>query len=221
MKILLILTTFISFNSFATDWDDFIDSLNIEKEFVDPEYMGPWQEDTDVVMDGDLPLSQIKQKKFSCHSQIVWPAHPSQYTKDYLWARYSQYNHANLPPTSYACLTPNPTRRFCLRAAIAKAIVLSDTYVDECGNYYRGYWLVTYLRSDESMGTLYAKGRRGVQNPRSEYEYDFIDDTTYFVPVDQFLFFGELMSTDMKRIQEEKARALKGGMTLDGLMFVR
>lgn len=220
MKTALLLIT-LSFSVSANDWDDYASSLKIENNFVDSKHLIKWEVDSDVVMDRETSLAEIKKKPFACKSDKLWPAHPSQATKNYLWARYAQYNHATLPASSYACLTPNPSRKFCLRGAIAKAAILSDTYVDECNNYYRGYWIVTYLRSDENMGTLYAKGRRGIQNPSSEYDYDFIDDTTYFVSKDQFLFFGELLSTDARDIQNEVKRALKGGMKKNGLEFVR
>lgn len=209
-----------------SDWDAYIQknfwSKGMEKFYIDSKYMGPWMEDTDVVMDKkpEMP-NQIIKKKFACKTQKLWPTHPSQATKSYLWGRYSNYKYHDLPPKSYACLMPNPTKKFCLRGAIAKAVVMSDTFQDECGNYYRAYWLVTYFRSDESMGTLYSKGRTAVQNPKSEFKKDFIEDNSYFTQPKDFIMFGELLPGDMKKIQTEKARALKAGFKLNGLEYTR
>lgn len=200
---------------------NYIDKHGIQKFFPDPEYLGPWQEDSDFVLNNPIPPYRVQEKAFACGVKKLYPTHPSQMTKEYLHAVYSMYNYAKIPPTSYACLIKNPTNRFCVRAATAIMVVMSDTYEDDCGNFYRGYWLVTYLKSDESMGTLFAKGRSAFQRPGSEFKNDFIEDGTYFVPVKDFMFFGELLPGDMNKIRAEKARALRSGFKMNGKLFVR
>ncbi len=202
-------------------WKNFIVKVGIEKFYPDPDYLGPWQKDTDVVMSSPLPLSQVREKPFACKEKKLFPTHPSQATKEYLHAMYSQYDHGKLPPSSYACLTKNPTGRFCLRAAIAKLVVMSDIYHDDCGNYYRGYWLTTYLHSDESMGTLYSKGRTAYVKPDAQFPGEFTEDATYPVEAEAFMFLAEILEGDADKLSTERTRALKNGFILRGNLFVR
>ncbi|MFL5783333.1 MAG: hypothetical protein ACJ76H_01905 [Bacteriovoracaceae bacterium] len=211
---------------YQTSWQEyilhnFIDRHGFEKYFPDSDYLGHWQENDEFVIPHKLPPYKVQEKPFSCNVKKLYPTHPSQATKEYLHAVYSEYNYSKLPPTSYACLTPNPTHRFCLRGAIAMMVVLSDVYVDECGNYYRGYWLTTYLKSDESMGTLFAKGRSAFEKPHAEFKGEYIEDGTYFVQPKDFMLFGELWPGDMAKINQERARALRSGFKMKGKLFFR
>ena len=193
----------------------------LQNYFPDPQHLGEWQENTDFVMNDPLPPHLVRAKPFSCSEKRLFPTHPSQGTKEYLHAVYSMYDHGRLPPNSYACLIRNPTGKFCVRAATAMIVVMSDTYTDNCGNLYRGYWLVTYLKSDESMGTLYAKGRTAYPKPDSEFENDFIEGSTYVVSQDDFMILAELLPDDKLKIEAEKARALRSGFRLEGKLFIR
>lgn len=207
------------------DWQSYIEKnvfqkVGLENIYPDPAFLGPWWSNDDFVLSGGTP-SRIRERGLNCPSVSLYPTHPSQATKDYLHAMYSQYNHANLPPTSYACLTRTTTNRHCLRAAIAEVVVMSDTYVDDCGNLYRGYWVTTYLKSDENMGTLFSRGRSAYPKPNAQFPGEFIDDNTYALTRDQFLLLGEILPGDGEKIRIEEARALKSGFKKNGKLFVR
>lgn len=210
-----------------TSWRQYVDQNVFQKEgldrfFTDPEYLElPWKPNSDFVMNKPLRPFQIQEKAFSCRSRKVWPTHPSQGTKDYLYAVYANYQHHKTPPNSSGCLLKNPTGRYCLRSATAVVVVMTDTFEDECGNYYRGYWLVTYLKSDESMGTLFSKGRTAYPKPNSEFANDYIEGGTYYLDPENFLLLGNLQAGDMAKINTERSRALKYGFKRQGKAFVR
>ncbi|MES2528157.1 MAG: hypothetical protein V4598_13780 [Bdellovibrionota bacterium] len=200
---------------------NFIDKNGLEKYFPDPEYLKEWQENSDFVLNNPIQPFRIQEKAFSCKVRKVYPTHPSQSTKEYLYAVYNMYDHGKIPPSSYACLRKNPTGRFCVRAASAIMAVMSDTYEDECGNFYRGYWLVTYLKSDESMGTLFAKGRSAYEKPNAQFRGEFVEDGTHFLAPKEFMLFGDLVPGDVAKIRAEKARALRSGFRMNGKLFVK
>lgn len=207
------------------DWQRYVEKnvfqkLGLEKFYPDPAYLSSWQLNPDFVLNGPGP-SRIRQRPMNCASKVLYPTHPSQATKDYLHAMYASYDHGRLPPESYACLTRTTTRRHCLRGAIAEAVIMGDTYVDDCGNFYRGYWLTTYLKSDENMGTLFSKGRSAYEKPDAQFPGEFIEDNTYSLTVDQFLILGELLPGDAESIRIEEERALRSGFRKTGRLFVR
>lgn len=207
------------------DWQTFIEKnifekFGLEKFYPDSTYLGPWQLNSDFVLSGSAP-SRIRERGLNCPSRVLYPTHPSQATKEYLHAMYSNYDHGRLPPESYACLTRTTTRRYCLRGAIAEAVIMSDTYVDDCGNLYRGYWLTAYLKSDENMGTLFSRGRSAYEKPDAQFPGEFIEDNTYSLTVDQFLILGELLPGDTEKIRIEEERALRSGFKKKGKLFVR
>jgi hypothetical protein len=201
--------------------NNFIDRNGVEKYFTDPEHLMSWQENTDFVINNSLQPFQITEKSFSCSVRKVYPTHPSQGTKEYLYAVYAMYDHRKIPPNSYACLRKNLTGRFCVRAATAIMVVMSDTFEDECGNYYRGYWLVTYLKSDESMGTLFAKGRTAYEKPNAQFPNEFVEGGTHFLAPKEFLLFGNLLPGDLVKIRAEKARSLRSGFRMNGKLFMK
>lgn len=207
----------VSMPVFAQSWERFLD----ETVFPESQFLQDWRESTDFVIEGTLSPDEAGSVKLQCPSDKLWPTHPSQSTKEYLWAQYAHYDHYKVPVTSYACIRANPTRRFCVMAAIAQAVVMSDTFEDECGNFYRGYWLVTYFRSDENMGTLYSKGRTAYPRPESEYEYDMIEGETYSISASDFLVLGKLRHSDHEKISIEQDRALKAGFKRVNQQFLR
>ena len=71
------------------------------------------------------------------------------------------------------------------------------------------------------MGTLFSKGRSAYEKPDAQFPGEYIEDNTYAVPTKDFMFFGELLPNDARWIEQEKARALRSGFKLNGLLFVR
>lgn len=208
---------FLAVPAFAQSWDRFLDV----SVFPESQYLQSWRESTDFVIEGSLTPEEASPKEHQCASGKLWPTHPSQSTKEYLWAQFAHYDHFKVPVTSYACLRANPSGRFCVMAAIALAVVMSDTFEDDCGNLYRGYWLVTYFKSDENMGTLYSKGRTAYPRPGSEYEYDMIEGDTYPLQQSDFLFLGELRPFDREKISLEQERAAQNGFKRVNRQFLR
>lgn len=199
-------------------WSSFID-LNY---FPDSQFLElPWRDSSDFVIVDPISPEEVRQVPLSCDNSALWPTHPFQTTKEYLWAGFAHYYHHKLPVDSYACLRPNPTNRFCVLGAIAMAVIMSDTFEDECGNVYRGYWLVSYLKSDENMGTLFSRGRTAYQRPGSPYEYDMIEGDTYPLQNKDFLFLGELLPLDHENISREQDRAFKNGFIRKHKAFTR
>lgn len=215
-----ILVTFLFCTSIhaAEGWPSFIES----SVFPDSQFLQlPWRESTDFVIVDAISPDEARELPLTCESSTLWPTHPFQTTKEYLWAGFAHYEHHKLPVDSYACMRPSPTNRFCLMGAIAMAVVMSDTFEDECGNTYRGYWLVTYLKHDENMGTLFSKGRTAYPRPGGPYEYDMIEGDTYPVKTKDFLFLGELLPLDHENISREQDRASKNGFIRKQQAFVR
>ncbi len=199
-------------------WSSFVDN----NFFPDSQYLQlPWRENSDFVIANPIGPENVHVTALNCPQPKLWPTHPSQASKEYLWAAFTHYDHFKLPIDSYACLRPNPTNRFCVMAAIPLVVVMSDLFEDECGNLYRGYWLVSYFKSDENMGTLYSKGRTSYPRPDSPYEYDMIEGDTYPVEYKDFLFLGELMPLDHEKISQEQARAIKNGFIRKGKAFLK
>lgn len=207
-------------------WQEYIskkivEPVGIQTFFPDPKALEPWRLNDEFVINKPISPSQIFEKPLTCETKNLYPTHPYQSTKEYIHAVFSMYDHTILPPDSHACLTPNPTRKYCLRGSTAIMVVMSDTYEDDCGNYYRGYWLVTYLKSDENMGTLFSKGRVLYEKPEAEFPGEYYEAGTYVVNRNDFFTFGELLPGDRENIRAEEERSLRAGFRKNGKLFER
>jgi hypothetical protein len=189
--------------------------------FPDAQYLVGWNENPDFIVTRKESPESISKVEIQCDSKNIWPTHPQQYTKEYQFAAWSHYDQGRLSPASYACQRANPTNRFCVMATYANAVFMSDLYNDECGNTYRGYWLVSYLKSDESMGTLFAKGRTVYPKPNSEYEGEFQTGDTYVTKVSDYLFFSGISNLELQQIDLSRQNALKEGYVRSGLQWKR
>lgn len=189
--------------------------------FPDSNLLLGWQTSSDYVITRTETPETIRKVQIRCHQSNIWPTHPQQYTKEYQAAFWSHYDHGRLSVSSPACLRPNPTNRFCVKATYANTIFMSDLYNDECGNTYRGYWIVNFLKSDESMGTLFAKGRTVYPKPNSEWEGEFQTGDTYQIQVSDFLFFSDVTSADLKSIELSRENAIREGYIHSGFQWKR
>ncbi len=170
--------------------------------FDELQYAKSWRTDSEFVFEASKEKVNPNQTQLRCQSSKLYPSHPYQSTKEYHAAMRADYNHTKLPADSRACQTPNPTRRFCLRAGAAKLLVMSDLYVDECGHHYRGYWLTSYMSLDESMGTLFAKGRTAYPRPGSTFRGDYVTGNTYEVREKDFVYLTPLESQDRAKLNQ-------------------
>lgn len=223
MKIILLLLSIFSFSAFSQWENEISNSLGaqgLSQLFPDTQHLGRWNEHRDFILTSRDPRGLFR-RGFSCANGKLFPTHPSQATKEYQYAVWSQYDHSRLSPSSYACLTVSPPGRHCLRAAVAIMVILSDTFQDECGNFFRGYWLQGYLKSDENMGTLASRGRTFYPKPNSPFPNDFEEGGTYAVEPKSFLFLAELEPGDQGKISTEIQRALRTGFRREGFLFVK
>lgn len=208
-----------------TDWQSYIreEALpgGFDEVFPDTNLLKNWQPSSEVVFDKKPPMpSQLNEVPLECRDKRLWPTHPQQYTKEYLHAVYANYDTHKLPINSSACRRPNPTRRYCLQSTWANMIVMSDTFEDACGHRYRGYWLVAFLDSDESMGTLLSKGRTVYPKANAQFSGDYEEGQTYPVPQTDFLLLTPLRAGDSVNIKKYKDMALAGRYRLNGREFV-
>lgn len=208
-------------------WDEYLKNEILQKRdlatmFPNVEQLEKWQISSDVVVDPKTPRPvDIQYTPHSCEKDNnLYPAHPQQDTKEYLYGAYANYAHHKLPVDSSACVTVNPTRRFCLRATYANLIIMSDIYEDACGNFYRGYWLTSFLKSDESMGTLFSKGKTAYEKPEAEFPGEFVMGGTYPVDKINFLFLGKLRQGDKEAVEKGRKDASRLGFRRENFLFV-
>jgi hypothetical protein len=188
--------------------------------FTDVKFLGPFRIDSDIVMAHKPPGPQeLGRTELRCHNETLYPTHPQENTKEYMYGDSATYDYSHLPATSSACVTPNLSKKFCLRGTSAHLVVISDLYQDTCGNTYRGYWLVSYLKSDESMGTLLSKGRTIYQKPNAEFAGEFITGDTYKVQSKDFLFLGTPWKNDRLLIKKAQDEAIRQGYKLNQRLF--
>lgn len=129
--------------------------------------------------------------KFACSDLLLTPLSKDQSTKKYHRYIVGSYNHAKLRGNSEVCITSSATG-YCLRADTVEYVIMSDVYADSCGNKYRGFWEVSFLTKDESMGTLCSLGRTFYEKANSDFPGEYEVGPTYKVEATRFLFFTEI-----------------------------
>jgi hypothetical protein len=191
--------------------------------FPDGQYIETsWRTYSEFNVDGShFPPNKIQILPLTCAKKNLYPTNPQQNTKVYIYGVYSNYNHVRLPGTSSSCITPSFNKKHCLRAQSAVVAVMSDVYQDSCGNFYRGYWRLNYRigggpqMSEDTMGTLFSKGRTVYEKPNSSFPgKEFVDGDTYPVDVKNFMFLGSVLPGDQQKVKNAQAMALRSGYTL-------
>lgn len=163
--------------------------------------------------DTTINWSQQPRVQPSCNKgAALYPTHPQQNTKVYHIFDWGTYNHFKLAADSEACTIgskyPNSRGvKLCFRADTAYYVFMSDLYRDACGNIYRAYWELNYLKKYENMGTLFAKGRTMYPNPRSEFPGDYVMGQTYPLEPNDFVFFTVPFAGDIEKISEQQKSA--------------
>lgn len=179
---------------------------------------------------GAGPLSSLQLKSFACSgSQNLYPTHPSQMLKLYHDYQTARYDHRQIDAQHDGCAlsrlgsddpragqpradvvarliaeseaTGRPIR--CQLGHILHQVFVSDTYIDACGNYYRGVKWVEFLELDENMGTLWSRGRHTFNTPDGLQA----DNFTFAVPHTDFFVLAELLPGDMAGIERLRAAA--------------
>ena len=228
MRILFLLFfSFLSLNASADfDWLElFQRSHNLNEVFEDYQAAeSSWNIDGDYrhSLSNFIPRPSNNISSRLCGNRF-YAAHPFASTKLYHYAIFKRYDLKKLPATSYACrTTSNGKRKFCLAAGSLKFVVISDTFFDSCGNYFRGYWPAAYNTDDENMGTLLAKGRTMEPIPNSPFRHDYRPSNTYEVQRSTFLYLSPLLRGDKEKITNAVNSAKKHyNLVLQDNIFVK
>jgi hypothetical protein len=189
---------------------------------------------------GAGPTSDLRTKSFACpQDPNLYPTHPSQMLKLYHNSETARFDHRAIDARHEACVVsrlgnkwPNSSevsprvvariiaeaeaagRRIpCQMGDVFNRVYISDTYIDACGNYYRGVKYVEYLSLDEHMGTLWSPGRHTADKGPTRQDGQVVQGT-YAVPHTDFFLLAELLPGDMAGIERERAAA-RSTHTLD------
>lgn len=202
--------------------------------------LGPWRAQEGYA-DESWPLERMRSRQIEYQggSGQLYPTHPDQFLK--LYHRYDQarYNARQLDGRSELCVVspihtmrPSAAESFiqrmddrdrlvpCARGDAWVRYTLSDTYMDERGNFYRGIASDEFLQQYESMGHSVSPGRRVLSDGREAAEgvhYMYMGDT-YAVPVTGFDFLAQPLPNDRANIQRYQERALSTHRR-DGLLW--
>jgi hypothetical protein len=179
------------------------------------------------------PIMTLKRKRFQCpQDSSLYPTHPAQTLKEYHRYDRAVYDRLQLDGRDDQCLLsqvadrrpgvrprPQATVDRVIREAERTGrkihcqlgdevhwVVMSDTYIDACGNYYRGVKQMLFLKSDESMGTLFSAGRTSYE-VQGGFKGEQYDGATYAVRHTEFIFLAELLGNDMAGITRGRAAA--------------
>jgi hypothetical protein len=155
---------------------------------------------------------ELQEKQFDCADQNLYPTHPQQTLKAYHRYEWAEYDTNQLRGSDEACATAalnssQPVKP-CLRAHISYRVVMSDTFMNSCGQFFRGFENIEFLDANESMGTLFSPGRTSYQREHSEFPNDYVAGGTYPVPRTRFLKLVELFNGDAQAISTAKQEAL-------------
>lgn len=151
---------------------------------------------------------------FACDRPGIFPTHPQMSLKRYHLMLFGQYDHFRLQAGDEACAIggkkPNGKGVIpCFRPDILQYALLSDTYQDACGHFFRGVKEIAFFRRHENMGTLFSPGRGMLRKAGSEFEEYVMAPTHALVPGD-FLFLIRLFPGDSEQIVKDRAQALGG-----------
>ena len=177
-----------------------IPSANALVRWSDPQYEDPHLPALDSLAHVEVPAS--------CPDRHLYPSHPQQSTKTYHVFRVAVYDQAEVEAGSRLCrVRTHQAQPRCLMSDVFEYAVLSDLFRDACGGLYRGVWNVKALKQDDSMGTLFSKGRVMEPKPNSPFEGDMDEGPTYAVDRSDFLFLAPPFPGDAEQVATLAAQA--------------
>jgi hypothetical protein len=154
-----------------------------------PDIFKGWRNQGDYLT-SHVPFMSLPRVK-ACDDQPLQPTGPSQQTKLYHEYKWGEYDNSTLrgDDEDRLCLIATRSKqKWCLKSDYIYTVVISDLFKDSCGQEFRGFWRMTFLAQDETMGALQSKGRTLQQRPGSNFPKDFVPAEMYPVPQDQFMF---------------------------------
>lgn len=180
----------------------------------EPQAFKGWSEDTSMI--SEPRPADVQRVSIGCADKTLVPTHPQSSLKTYHRYARGDYDAAKLLGDSELCRVKGNGRNTwgqvpCLAPDAFQYVMLSDTYVDHCGNYYRGFWEELFVLSQETMGTLLSKGRTVYEVPNAEFHGEVYDAGTYELDADTFVFFSKLFPGDADRIETAKNQVQSAG----------
>lgn len=173
----------------------------VELDLPEPQHLSAWRWNQNYApSETASDPAKLTKVNLNCNSDRLWPTHPQQTAKDYVYAVTASYEN----------------RKY----ADANAIVMSDMFQDECGNKYKGYWIVSFLSDEETMHTLISKGRRIIRKAGG-FPGEFTSGSTFAVKADEFLFLTDLPAEENWKVELSQERALQDGYQLEEQRWVR
>jgi hypothetical protein len=175
---------------------------------------------TDLPYDNYPGFSMAQLTRKCSGFKNLYPTHPQQDLKKYSLSQWTSYDIEKLSGKDRECLVPSKTVRpdgsvLCFRSDELHLEILSDTFMDDCGNMYRAFQRLQYLKQDETMGTMFSKGRTAYADPASDWVGQYIAGPTFPVEATQFIKIGPLLSTDKAKIDRLRLKALAGNLRFD------
>lgn len=162
--------------------------------------------------DSESPWA-LERVQLNCQDQNLYPTHPSMSLKKYHFVYVGKFNVTHLQRTSPACKITSTmaTNLKCIIADEIYHFIVSDTYQDRCGNFYRAFHRKIFFKRQEKMETLFSPGRSMMKTPGSFISGDYTTQGTQSVPGGEFLFLTSLFSQDLSKIEVEKNRTQASG----------
>lgn len=164
----------------------------------------------------DIDPADQARVDVTCPDPTLYPTHPQQGTKFYhraQVARYRTFAGAFMSADDEACAI-GQDRGFggheprCLAPDFFYYRLASDTFMDGCGNFYRGFWETKYFRRDDNLGTLLSRGRTVREREGTPFPgRDFVPDGTYSLDPDAFVQLSPLFDGDLERIAAQQEEA--------------
>jgi hypothetical protein len=167
----------------------------------------------------DIDPYAWQKAPFACDRPGIFPTHPQMSLKKYHLVLIGRYDHFRLEGGEEACAIggkkPNGKGVIpCFRPDIFHYVLLSDTYQDACGHYFRGVKEIAFFLRHENMGTLFSPGRGMLRKAGSEFD-EYVVAPTYDSKPEDFLFFIQLLPGDLERIGKDREQALQSGFSFD------
>lgn len=161
-----------------------------------------------------IDLARLPRTEINCAADPtgLYPTHPQQDVKHYHRFDWGTYDHGKLKGDDEGCSMSSKFKNArgeysCLRPDVIYSVIMSDVYRDRCGNLYRAYWELLYLKTNENMGTLFSLGRTLYPNPASSFPGDYVMGDTYKVSRTQMMFLSPVLNGDREKVARAQQNA--------------
>lgn len=167
-------------------WEELLDNTH----YPNSSALEVWNNESSYTSSFDVDPYLLKTQVL-CKDTKLRPKTPEQLHKKYYLYKIAKYDLRKLNKFDEACAigTPkNSSLNACLKPTEAHIAIVSDLYEDSCGNNYRGFWVVRFLKKNETIHTLVAKGKSLIHKPNSDFFEEMIAGPVSEVDAKDFLF---------------------------------